>query len=115
RIGGGYYTFPHLAEQNFSKQKQRELYTAIKPKTQGVYSFGFFGFINEEWNIGVTLSLENLSGGIERKVYDTSVLDTVVARADYRVKAISIFPTAQKYWKQSKMLNLYSGVGLGIS
>jgi hypothetical protein len=71
--------------------------------------------VNKEWNIGIHLSLENLQGSIHRQVFDSALHDTITATTVYKVKAISIFPTAYKYWRQSKHLNLYSGVGLGIT
>lgn len=115
RIGTGFYTTPLWIEQFFAEQKERESFITTAPKSNGVYSFGFTGFVNESWNIGLALSLENLSGSIGKQVYDTTLFDTVLIKTDYRVKVITVIPSVTKYWKQSKMLNLYSGVGLGLS
>mgnify|MGYP001094534427 CR=1 FL=1 len=115
RLGGGYYTYPLVNEISFTKEKERNLFQANTPQSNGVYALSFFGFVNKEWNIGIHLSLENLQGSIHRQVFDSALHDTITATTVYKVKAISIFPTAYKYWRQSKHLNLYSGVGLGIT
>lgn len=115
RLGGGYYTYPLVNEISFAKEKERNLFQANTPQSNGVFALSFFGFVNKEWNIGIHLSLENLQGSIHKQVFDSALQDTITATTAYKVKAISIFPTAYKYWRQSKHLNLYSGVGLGIT
>lgn len=115
RIGAGFYSYSYMREIAFANQKKRELNIAAKPQSQGVYSLGFFGFVDKEWSVGVSLSLENITGKIERDVFDSSVQQTVRAYSDYKAKIFTIFPYAAKYWKQSKLVNMYSGIGLGIS
>lgn len=115
RIGAGFYTTPLWIEQLYAEQKENELFITTPPKSHGVYSFGFVGFVNESWSISVMLSLERLSGSIGKMVYDSTLQGKVFKKTDYNVKVIAITPSVTKYWKQSKMLNLYSGAGLGLS
>lgn len=115
RLGVGYYTYPLVSEIRFAKDKERDLFMAEKPQSKGVYALSFFGFVNKEWNIGIHLAVENLSGSISKRVFDTSLKDSLTAATNYKVRAISIFPTAYKYWKQSGWVNMYSGIGLGIA
>jgi len=114
KIGAGIYSLNHFAHIIQLNELKTEGYITNPSTSAGVYAFSMGGFFSQRVLFSISLYIENLKGRIEKNVKD-SLGNPLVAATDYRVRTVGLLPQFHYFWKQSRMLNLYSGLGLGLN
>lgn len=114
RFGWGYYSLMYMVNQTYLKDMKAKDFMIDQSSSSGVAAFSITGFISNKISFAINLSVEDINGTLSKNVVD-SLNNPVHAQSSYKMRVISFLPSFHYYWKQSQMLNLYSGFGIGLN
>ncbi len=114
KVSAGIFSLMSIADAAYVEDMKKKNYMVANPKTSSALAFTIAGFVGKRVEFNMNLSLETIRGKVEKNVLD-SFNKPIVAGSDYKINVIGILPTIMYYWKQSKILNMYSGAGVGLN
>ena len=114
KLSAGIFSLMSIADAAYVEDMKKKSYMVANSKTSGALAFTISGFVSKRVEFNMNLALETIRGRVEKNVLD-SFNKPIVAGSDYKINVIGILPTIMYYWKQSKILNMYSGAGVGLN